>query len=186
MDKRKQRVLSILAVGSCILGWRLYVLFFEYLPDYRQRVPGTANAAPATPSPALQNNATHEPVTSVPKEDDPLVALLAAQQEIAERPWNDSPFIQPVIVTNDQPATATTAQPEEAPASPTLRFVGVSRTGQQWLAAVDGRIVRVGDALATGFEVKEIGKDWIVIEAAGWRHTYHLGSETPTVKRATE
>ncbi len=186
MDKRKKRVLTVLAFGSCILGWRLYVLFFEYLPNYRQRTPSTANAAPVTPPPAFQNNASLAPVTSVPKEQDAIAALLEAQQEIAERPWNDSPFIQPVIVSNDQPTISTTAEPEEAPASPSLRFVGVSRTGQQWLAAVDGRIVRVGDALVDGFTVKEIGKDWIGIEAAGWRHTYHLGSEKATVKRATE
>jgi len=185
MDKRKKRVLTVLAFGSCILGWRLYVLFFEYLPEYRERVPGTVNAAPVTPQSAVPNVAMPPPV-DLPKQDDAVASLLAEQQKIAERPWRGNPFIQPTIVTKDPSANVEVASQVEKPESPELRFVGVSRTGQQWLAALDGRIVRVGDLVADGFEVKEIGKDWVVIEAAGWRHTYHLGSETATVQRATE
>jgi len=186
MDKRKKRVLTILAVGSCILGWRLYVLFFEYLPEYRQRVPGTANAAPATPATPVYSDVTVTQASTQAKGDKAFAALLEAQQEIAERPWRGSPFIQPSIEKNERHTNVLVAQEEDIPESPALRFVGVSRTGQQWLAALDGRIVRVGDQVADGFEVKEIGKDWVVIEAAGWRHKYHLGSETATVQRATE
>lgn len=187
MDKRKKKVLMILGLGSIVLAWRMYVLFFEYLPDYRKRTPSAVSAAaPPTVNPMPSIDIAIE-VPPEESQQDPLTAILEEQAVVAQRPWKDSPFVMPLVkLTDDNSGQVTDEIPDDAPESPPLNFVGVSRTGTRWLAAVDGRIVRVGDKLAQTFEVTEIGKDWITIEAAGWQHKFHLGSDSAVVMRATE
>lgn len=184
MDNRKKKVLVVLSIGSVVLVWRLYVLFAEYLPEYQARTGGTPAAASAgEPTPPPMFAQVGAVADSVAKTDP----RIEEQKEIAKRPWKPSPFVQ--IEPEQTPEIQQTKKDEpieEAPDGPTIEFVGVSKSGTTWLAAISGQIVRVGDPVAKSFVIEDIGKDWVALTSRGWRFEYHLGNPYPKVTRASE
>ena len=56
----------------------------------------------------------------------------------------------------------------------------------QWLAALDGNIVRVGDTVEEDCRIIEITKHSVVLKSKGWVFTYALGSQKPEIRPFSE
>ena len=173
MQARKKKVLTILCIGSAILVWRGYALIARYAPSEAQADPTATMIDPAQVMPYSDQN------------DEDMQATWEEQRRIAALPWGRNPCASPVLVTTvgaDRPIAPTNGQP---PPAPKITLSGVSRSGDQWLAAVKGTIIRVGDEFE-GFRVIKIGQHSITLESAGWTFTYAMGAETAVVQPSPE
>jgi len=181
MAARKRKVLVVLSAASVILVWRLSALT-EYLPSATQTRPIEATAVPETPE---------APVEGRPAKPDPnMKEVWEAQAAVVAQEWGRDPFADmPWLAHADdpqaQPPSDTPAR-RPPPAAPGLRFTGVSKSGEQWLAVVDGRIVRVGDHLDGSFVVHEITMNSVTLKADGWLYQYGLKSAKATVYPESE
>ncbi len=174
MDGRRKKVLIVLGAGSIVLCWRLYVLFTDYWPTSAQARPAGSSAGGGPPS---ASSATI----------DAMSETWAAQALVADQPWGRDPFSD--VPWAWRPAgTAASQNPAGAtpPPAPELRFTGVSRSGEQWLAAIGGRIARVGDIVADQYEVVGIDARSVTLARGGWSITYTLGSADVIVNRRME
>lgn len=181
MAVRKQKVLIVLSVASVILVWRLSALT-KYLPSATQAKPVDATAVQETPE---------APVEERPARPDPnMKEVWEAQAAVVAQGWGRDPFADmPWLARADEPQTQPPSDMpvrRAPPSAPGLRFTGVSRSGEQWLAVVDGRIVRVGDHLDGSFVVHEITMNSVTLKADGWRYQYGLKSEEATVYPESE
>jgi len=172
MDSRKKKVLTVLCIGALILGWRVFVVVSEYLPTQAQ----AGGQQMAVIDAAFEKDETAT---------DDLRGLLDAQRQVAEKDWGRNPFAD--VPWAARPATdgANIEKPGTQTSPPTPAFVlkGVSRSGPLWLAAVDGKIVRVGDEMEGGYTIAEITAQSITLESQGWAFTFVIGSEEADIRR---
>jgi hypothetical protein len=179
MDPRRKKVLSVLVIGLAILAWRIYVIFADDLPSRTQ--------AGLVPAPAKVEELVEDLARR--QRDIRLSLLLEGQQKTLDLPWGRDPFVPPFVEITTPDPTATTKVPiivGEAPPAPNLRFSGVSRSGDRWLAAVDGFVLGVGDSIHDGFTVRRITRNSILLECRGWGFQYSLGSSAPMVRPIPE
>jgi hypothetical protein len=180
MDPRKKKVLVVLSIGSAILVWRVSVIFMEYMPS-------AAQATPANLEIAAFSNAGQD---VVPEATAEMERLRIAQAETMAKPWGRDPFADVPGMRpkrgSAQPVETVSRRGNRPPEAPALRFSGVSKSGEQWLAVIGGDIVRVGDVVNETFTVAEITKNTITLSVDGWLIQYRLGSEEPTVHQALE
>lgn len=176
MQARKKRVLTVLCIGSAILAWRGYSLMTKYAPSVAQ---ADANTKPAELAPTVINSA---------QADEHMDETWEKQRLAAELAWGRNP-----CATLYRPADATAGadqanMPPSAtpPPTPPIKLSGVSRSGDQWLAAVAGNIVRVGDTAVEGYRVIKITQHSIMLESAGWTFTYAMGAKTAVVQPSLE
>lgn len=175
MNARQKKFATILAIAAPILIWRLSALT-KYLPAAASAAPAE-EAQVAMPAPGM--------LAAEPPEDaESLRAMVMAQQAMEAQPWGRDPF-EPLASEGEAPAVVAESPivtDEQPPPFPRIRFTGVSRSGQRWLAMVQGGFVSVGDQIEGRFVVSGITKNSITLEAGRWSFTYELGSETPSVK----
>jgi hypothetical protein len=179
-DRRRKTVVTVLCVGSVVLAWRMYALYCRISPGGAMISPAPAAAAQEAP-----------PATSTLTEAGPDSAekmLLEAQRAVEAQPWGRDPFDPApfAALQGPAPSPAQSRVAEKPPAAPPLRFSGVSRAGAQWLAAVDGSIVRIGDTLHGQYRVEAITRTSVTLSAGGWRYHFELGSRQPSVRRQEE
>lgn len=172
MDARRKKVLIILSVASLILVWRLYVIFTEYLPATSQ-----AGPAPVAVGPVNNQTTSHK--------DDSMKDIWKAQEKVTELSWGRDPFANVLRVLNLGPDDKEVIS-SEPPTPPSIQFTGVSMSEDQWLAAWQGNIVRVGDMVKEDFEVVGIDKHSVTLKSDGWLFTYALGSQKPEIRPFTE
>ncbi len=180
MDSRRKKVLSILILGSLLLSWRLYALYVKY------------GAAPAT-AVASSDSVQSPPMTS-PQEattgdsaTHALRDLLARQKEVEANEWGRNPFADiPWVARMTSPDQVAAIIPERTPEAPRVKFNGVSRSGDQWLAAIDGSIYRVGDVIQDNFKLIRITRHSLTLESQGWTFTYRVGEESAATGRLEE
>lgn len=179
MDARTKKVLSVLVIGLAILAWRVYVIVAEYLPARTQ--------AGVAPAPAQVEQLVED--LAQRQRDMRLAILLDGQAKTLDLPWGRDPFVAhagaAVSHGGEEPARPAMVV-GEAPPAPNLRFAGVSRAGERWLAAVDGHILAVGDTFQDGFKVRAITRHSITLESRGWGFIYTLGSSAPVVRPIPE
>lgn len=176
MDARKKKVLTVLCIGSVILVWRGYSLITTYAPSVAQANPDGRIIAPV---PIL---------TGSTQQDENMAETWEEQQRIAELPWGRNPCVAlappaDAMTGADQGSAAFSATP---PPTPTIKLGGVSRSGDQWLAAVNGNIVRVGDVVVEGYRVIKITQHTITLESAGWTFAFAMGANTAVVRPSLE
>ncbi len=179
MNARQKKVLSILIVGLAVLAWRIYVIVADYLPARSQ-----AGLAPVpTKVEALVDDLTRR------QREMRLSVLLEGQARTLDLPWGRDPFVAQFASVDRSTSDVPARTPHvigEAPPAPNLRFAGVSRSGDRWLAAVDGHVLAVGDSIHDGFVVRRINRNSILLEAHGWGFLYSLGSSAPVVRPIPE
>lgn len=174
MDARKKKVLTVLCIGSVILVWRGYSLFTQYTPSAAQ-----ANSAAKTIEPA--------PVITVSaQEDENMAETLEKQRLAAEQPWGRNPCAALYRPVDTRTGAEQVIASPDAPTAPAIKLSGVSRSGDQWLAAVEGNIVRVGDEVVEGYRVIKIAQHAITLESDGWTFTYAMGAEAAVVRPSSE
>ncbi len=171
MDSRKKKVIAVLSIASAVFVWRVYVVIAKYLPESAQAqtaiVAGEGAIDSQTPASALAESRLAERWT--------------AQKRVANGPWGadpfaDKPWVVQVAEITDEPQKRVEVR-GGPPSAPAIRFTGVSKSGEHWLAIVGGSIVRVGDTVEGGGTVAEITKQSITFASGSWTFTYHLGSE---------
>lgn len=173
IDRRRKLVLSVLCIGSVVLLWRIHAIFQRYAP---------AGAVAAVPSPAEPVPDVAVPVVNAANAQD-LSAMTEAQRRLAGQPWGRDPFDAAVfhpVVAQDRRDTAPSAS--AAPPAPRIRFTGVSKAGEKWLAAIDGQIVRVGDVVQEQYRVARITTSAVTLQAGGWAFEFSLGAREPGVR----
>jgi hypothetical protein len=172
MDSRKKKVLTVLCIGVLILGWRVFVVVSEYLPTQAQ----AGGQQIAAIDGAVEKD---EPVA------DDLRGLLDAQRQMAEKDWGRNPFADVPWAARPETVGENVTEPgaRTPPPTPSLVLKGVSRSGPRWLAAVNGKIVRVGDAMEGGYTIAEITAQSITLESRGWAFTFVMGSEGADIRR---
>ncbi len=179
IDARKKNVLVLLTISGSVLIWRAGILATRLIPSSAQADSGPVGPAERTPT----------DVSSSINKPDPTDAILKAQAEVLGRPWGRDPFAD--VIASEEPTIAAVDEsmpiaPETAPPAPPLRLSGVSRSGDQWLAAVGGSIVRVGDVVEGIYQVREITKNSITLRLKDWEYRYELGASTPTIRAISE
>lgn len=176
MHERRKKILMILAIAVPVLVWRVAALT-RYMPSAAQAsAPVASESAPIA--------APTGTVGSVAPED--LKALLVAQAAIESQPWGRDPFASLQAGEPEPPAPETTpvAADVTPPSAPKLRFSAVSKSGDRWMAMVDGQFLGVGDEIEKGLRVTAIRKGSVTLESGGWRFVYELGNDMPTVRHA--
>lgn len=179
MDARKKKVLTVLILGSVILAWRVYALIAIYGPAAVQ-----AQGSATDPVPA--NNEVRVVASSwleMPSEQ------VAAQRVVEDQPWGRDPFLVMVrrVEPSEQKRETTPLAAAQPPDPPQVnKFRGVSRSGDRWLAAIDGRIYRVGDQFDGRLTISEITSNSVTMTQAGWAFTFTLGNPSPTIRQPTE
>jgi len=172
MDARKKKVLTVLCIGSVILVWRGYALISTYMPASALAESNASPVQPVTPQ-AVATRQTQD-----------MALLWEKQRIVAAQPWGRNPYADPPWAARSSVGQTGPVKVQAVgvpPASP-IKFVGVSRSGDQWLAAVQGNIVRVGDVVAKAYKVVKITQHSITLESAGWQFTYQIGSEEAVVR----
>jgi len=175
--RRKQAVVFVLSVGSVVLLWKMYAL-------YEKLVPARAAAATVTQTPESPD----AEAASARRAENELRTILEAQQKLAAQPWGRDPFDPAPFMQSESaaPAVPSAIIERDPPRPPVIRLTGVSRTGQNWLAAIDGRIVRLGDTVNEKYQVVGIGNAAVTLEADGWVFEFTLGAATPIVRPSSE
>lgn len=169
MDPRRKKILSVLAVGVLILGWRIYVVVTDYFPAAQAQA-DTGVAMPAPP-PIIQ------PVRKT-ADDDPVWAL---QRQLQARPWGRDPFMTPPGRGPVRGADRNADNgPVVRPDPGAIRFSGAARLDGKWRAIVSGQIVSLGEEIRPGFRVVGITKRTMTLASGNWRFRYELGSATAT------
>lgn len=176
MDARKKKVLTVLCLGSVILVWRVYAIITTYLPP----ASASADAGTSADVPAANLN--------VPVEADrDMARRLVEQERIAEQDWGRNPFSEvPWMRSNDSGETRVTPVVNTPPSAPSILLTGVSKSDDQWLAAVRDKIMRVGDVVDGAYEIVEIDGHSITLASRGWAFTYRMGSEAAQVRPLRE
>jgi len=173
---RQKKLLAIVVVGCGFLAWRGYALWARYAAP--------ARAEAALPSPPPQPSASARPDSEAA---DPSPGRFAeARRMVAEGPWGRNPFASPTTSNRMSDAEPETPAPRPAAKPPSLRFTGVSRSGDNWLAVVNDRIVRVGDEIEPQLRVAEITKQSLTLLSRHWIYRYELGAAEPAVQPVTE
>ncbi len=172
MDARKKKVLIVLGIAVVILGWRVLVIVKEYMPT----------AAQADGQQAVVFDETMPDEETISQD---LGAILDAQAQVAETDWGRNPFDAVPWAAQADSNVEAVVEPEShaRPAIPSLVLKGVSRSGQRWLAAVNGKIVGVGDEMEGGYKVAEITGHSITLELRGWAFKFVIGSEGADIRR---
>lgn len=176
MDARKKKVLTVLALGSVILVWRLAAVVNKYFPSSASaaQVEAVAQDSPdKTPAPAASTRQS---------------AVWQQQDEIAQQAWGRDPFSEvPGIRRPEvQPNTKVPEPTRTQPPAPQLRFTGISRGGDRWMALLDGKIMCVGDRVSDGFEVVSIDRRSVTLGAGSWLYRYELGVQEAVVRPRAE
>jgi hypothetical protein len=176
MDTRRKKVLTILCIASVVLAWRGYALITRYAPS-----PAKANSVAKTTEPAPNT-------TELDQEDERMMEVWEKQRRIAALPWGRNPCRDQSRPAKTATGPVQTTLPIDAtlPEAPGVRFSGVSRSDGHWLAAIEGKIVRVGDTAVEGYRVIKITQHSITLESAGWTFTYSMGAEAAVVRPASE
>ena len=174
MQARKKKILTVLCVGSVILVWRGYGLITRYAPSVAQ---ANSDAKAIEPASAMADST---------QDDENMKKTWEQQRLAAEQPWGRNP-----CVDLSRPAGSTTGAGQviaspDAPPAPAIKLSGVSRSGDQWLAAVEGNIVRVGDEVVGGYRVINIAQHSLTLESAGWTFTFTMGAEDAVVRPSSE
>lgn len=177
MDKRKKKVLVVLCLGSVILVWRVYAVATKYMP-------ADASASPAVIETAQMPNGSTVAGLATPATDSILEGRLAMQKGIADKPWGRNPFegierkptVKPVAEKIEVSA-------KDAPPAPQISLTGVSKSGDVWLAAIDGEIVRPGDSVADEFTLRTVTRNSATLESKGWAYTFKLGNASPKITK---
>ncbi|MBX3395254.1 MAG: hypothetical protein KF841_07785 [Phycisphaerae bacterium] len=178
MNSRQKKVLTVLVAGVLILGWRIVVLVQKYAPSEAAAV----DVVPAQ----VDFEARIQRSVQTPK-DARLAELVAMQAEVAQHPWGRNPFADvPWIVKNQKSETSQENTQRGAPQAPQIRFVGTSKSGDQWLAAVENGIHRVGDVVQDQFRIVRITRHTLTLESGGWTFTYRAGETAAVVSPRTE
>lgn len=176
MHARKKKVLTVLCIASVVLAWRGYALIVKYAPSAARANPDAKTAEPA------QN------LVDLGGEDERMEEIWERQRRIAEMPWGRDPCIDQSwpLKTATGPDKATLPVDDSLPPAPDIKLSGVSRSNGQWLAAIGGNIVRVGDMAIEGYRVIKITQHSIMLESAGWTFTYTMGAEAAVVRPSSE
>lgn len=174
MNSRTKKVLVVLCLGCLILVWRVVALIEKYGPK-------AAEATQMTPivaeSPDTAGNAA--PAT--------LLRQIEHQRETAQQSWGRNPFSDVAWAVRPKALTPTPDHaPRQAPAAPELRFNGTSKSGEQWMAAVQGDILRVGDLVQGRFKVIRITRHTLTLESEGWTFIYQVGNPQATAMPLAE
>lgn len=173
---RKKRLLAIIGVGCAFMGWRGYALW-------------TRGVTPAAAASVFSDRAGVisfpgvAPAGSVDGSGD---RLRAAREAVANGPWGRNPFASPVSAARAVDEEPCADQRRSQPKPPSLQFTGVSKAGENWLAIVGGRIVRIGDELDAQYRVVEITKNSLTVASPHWAFRYELGGMEPAVHPVTE
>ncbi len=171
MDARKKKVLTVLCLGSVILVWRVYAIITTYLP------PASASADAGTLSDLPAANLI-APIET----DRDMARRLVEQERIAQQDWGRNPFSEvPWMRSNDSGETLV-APVVAPPSAPSILLTGVSKSDDQWLAAVRDKIMRVGDVVDGAYQIVEIDGHSITLASRGWAFTYRMGSEAAQVR----
>lgn len=179
MDARKKKVLTVLVISSVILVWRVYALITAYGPAAVQAQAGAVDAG-LTGKGAVSFASSW---LELPPEQ------AQAQRAVENQPWGRDPFLvlvrraEPSEQKKDTTPSAVVQQPDPPQVN---KFRGVSRSGDRWLAAIDGRIYRVGDVFDGRLTITEITSNSVTMTQAGWAFTFTLGSQSPTIRQPTE
>ncbi len=179
MDARQKKMLTVLVIGSVILVWRVYALIMTYGPAPVQAQGGAD----------VSNTAGEVTLTAVSNWLEIPAEQVQAQLAAANQPWGRDPFL--VLVRSTEPAEqkidhAPPAAAQQPDPPQVNKFRGVSRSGDRWLAAIDGRIYRVGDQFDSRLTITEITSNSVTMTQAGWAFTFTLGSQSPTIRQPTE
>jgi len=121
--------------------------------------------------------------TRIPAVNSILEGRLAMQRTIAEKPWGRNPFdrIKRKAAAAPPGIEATIEPPRAAPPAPTIELTGVSHSGDVWLAAINGAILRAGDSVEGGFTLRRVTGDSVTLESQGWGYRYTLGRAPPRI-----
>jgi hypothetical protein len=178
MDARRKKVLMVLCVASLILAWRIYAVVTG----------GTPAAVQANPAPVAVDAGPVVPIATQTASPVDSPALWESQQAVAAQAWGRDPFADVEAVSQPEEAAEEAKAQEEtgAPPTPSLRFSGVSSSDNNWLAVVQGNIVRVGDFIDGRYKVVEITKRSLTLAADGWTFRYELGSDAPFIRPPSE
>jgi|CXWL01.1.fsa_nt_gi hypothetical protein len=173
---RKKKIIVVLSAASVILVWRVSAVMTKYFPASAAAQPTAGESVAQTPI---------APTVSV--EEDKID--WKAQRLVETQPWGRNPF--DLETSYQRKAKPEAARPEVVKTPPPapqtqMRLTGVSRSGEQWLAAVGGRIMRVGDKLEERFKVTEITNSSVTLECQGWAFVYSLGSQEPVIRPVGE
>ncbi len=174
--KRKRKLLAIIGVGCAFMGWRGYALW-------------TRDVTPVAAAGVLSDGAgtTSSPgVAPAGYADGSVDRLREAREAVAKGPWGRNPFASPVSAARTVDEAPGADQRRSQPKPPGLEFTGVSKAGENWLAIVGGRIVRIGDELDAQHRVVEITKNSLTVASQHWAFRYELGGMEPAVHPVTE
>ena len=179
MNSRKKKLLAIIIGGALFVAWRVH--------GYMQRYATTPASASAN---VIQ---IQEPVMDAGQQIQPasredLVALLEMQRQVEKQPWGRDPFDSTPFngTVASKPKTQMEKHDKPKPASPILKFSGVSKAGDRWLAAVNGGIVRVGDVVQEKYKVVQITNSSITLVSEDWAFRFGLGETHAEVNPWTE
>jgi hypothetical protein len=169
---RQKKIILILCIASVILVWRVSAVMTKYFPASAAAQPGAEQviAAPVV-APSID---VHE------KGID-----FKAQQLVEAQPWGRDPFeLGAAFQKKPKREAPKLAAPKVKPPPPQaeLKLIGVSLSDGKWLAAVNGRIVRVGDMMEERFKVIEITNSSMTLECEGWAFVYQLGGQDPVIR----
>jgi hypothetical protein len=166
---RQKKVMVVLILGGVILAWRGYSLLGKYAPSAAEATDIATAAFPTTNASVTSSTAA-------------IAASLKKQSEVASQPWGRNPFMDvPWVVKNQKTEPVPVAVAEQAPPAPPIQFAGTSKSGEHWLAAVQGDIHRVGDVLLQEFKIIRITRHTLTLESKGWTFTYRAGETAATV-----
>ena len=167
-------MVCIIVCGALFIAWRASSLL-----ERIWTVPSTAKSADSVVlSPATGGRG---PV----RDEVDWNSVAKAQYAVESQPWGRDPFdarpFEPVAPAAKAAAPEPVAIPV-APPAPSIYLTGVSKTGDRWLAAVNGGIVSIGDVLFEKFRVTAITNSTITVAADGWAFEFQLGEKTVNVR----
>ncbi len=174
MNSRTKKVLVVLSLGCLILVWRVVALIEKYGPK-------TAEATQAAPIVAEPLHPAADSTNSA------VLRQIERQRETASQSWGRNPFADVAWAVRQRPLTPAPDQaPRQSPVAPELRFNGTSKSDEQWMAAVQGDILRVGDLVQGRFKVVRITRHTLTLESEGWTFLYHVGNPQATIMPLAE
>lgn len=134
-----------------------------------QTGPAVSFAEPApAPDDGPPTPASPRPRPALSDADRALLAWEAAQVEVPARGSPMAPGRIPVPAPPEpQEAPAAPATPNEEPARPALKLSAVMGSGDNAIAVIDGRMRRVGDAVAPGYVIRRIESRAGIVTIAG-------------------
>jgi hypothetical protein len=173
-NSRQKKVATICCIGCVILAWRIYSIVTKYMP-------APANAAQAQGS--VDDVAAGGAKSSASNWIEIAPNALAAQDAITRQNWGRDPFSAAPgqIKTRAVKRSGMSEKPTKVP--PQIKFNGISRSNNRWLAAINGSIYRIGDHLDEDFTVLAIEANSVTLGCDGWAFEFALGAQKPNVRR---